>query len=71
MKNGLNHLKGAPNEQGTKWQKEMAEDQEATRIRDEAVDAMDEWYSTYKQAMRIACEDAPQLLEKLGITVRS
>lgn len=55
----------------TTQQKEMAEAQEATRLRDEAVDAIDEWYSTYKQAMRIACEDAPQLLEKLGVTVRS
>ncbi|MBD3275968.1 MAG: hypothetical protein GF372_11690 [Candidatus Marinimicrobia bacterium] len=65
-KDQLDALKNA----ATKQQKEMAEAQEATRIRDEAVDEIAEWYSTYTQAMRIACEDAPQLLEKLGVTVR-
>jgi hypothetical protein len=46
---------------------EMGEAQEATRLRDEAADALQEWYSDFIAIARIALEDKPQYLEMLGI----
>ncbi|MCY1721579.1 hypothetical protein OU798_14580 [Prolixibacteraceae bacterium Z1-6] len=47
--------------------KEMGEAQDATIARDEAVDALQEWYSDYIEIARLALADQPQYLEMLGI----
>lgn len=46
---------------------EMGEAQEATRMRDEAADKLQDWYSNFIAIARIALEDKPQYLEILGI----
>lgn len=46
---------------------ETGEAQEATRLRDEAADTLQEWYSDFIAIARIALEDKPQYLEMLGI----
>jgi len=51
--------------------KESGEAQQATLTRDKAADELDDWLSDYKALAKIALEDKPQLLEKLGILVRS
>lgn len=47
--------------------KEKGEAQEATRVRDEAFDDLDEWMDDFIAVCRIALEDQPQYLEMLGI----
>jgi hypothetical protein len=47
--------------------KQMGEGQEATRLRDEVVDTLQEWYSGFIAIARIALEDKPQYLEMPGI----
>ena len=41
--------------------------QEATRVRDEALKALDSWMSDFIAIVRIALAEVPQLLEALGI----
>ncbi|MCB8923488.1 MAG: hypothetical protein H6662_18025 [Ardenticatenaceae bacterium] len=48
-------------------EKEKSEAQKATKTRDAALDALDEWYSEFRTLARIALEDDPQLLEALGL----
>ena len=50
---------------------EYAEAQNATEARDAALDDLRDWMSDYLAAARVALEDQPQLLEALGILVRS
>jgi hypothetical protein len=48
-------------------EKEKGEAQEATRKRDAAIDALEEWLGDFSAIVRIALEPEPQLLESLGI----
>lgn len=52
-------------------QSETGEAQEATQDRDAALDAIDDWMAIFIAIARLALEDDPQLLEKLGILERS
>ena len=50
--------------------KETGEAQQATQERDARLDVLDSKMSKFYSLARLACEDAPQLLEMLGITVK-
>ena len=47
--------------------REMGEAQEATLKRDQAIEALDDWYSDFRKIARIALKTQPQYLEMLGI----
>ena len=49
---------------------EIGEAQQATLDRDTALDALDDWMSSFQEVARIALEDNPQLLESLGINIK-
>lgn len=47
--------------------KEMGEAQQATKLRDEALDLLEDWISDFTAVAHIALADTPQYLEILGI----
>ena len=51
--------------------KEVGESQEATKAKDKALAELEEWMSDFYAVAKIAMEDQPQLLESLGLLVRS
>ena len=51
--------------------KEIGESQDSTKIKDSAFAKIDKWMIDFKAVAKIAMEDNPQLLESLGILVRS
>lgn len=48
-------------------EQEKGEAQQATKDRDEAIRALDEWLSDFRVVARIALADSPQLLEALNL----
>ena len=51
--------------------KETGEAQQATKERDAQLDVLDSNMAEFYALARLACEDAPQLLEMVGITVKA
>lgn len=51
--------------------KEKGESQDATKKKDKAMSEMEEWMNDFYAVAKIAMEDQPQLLESLGLVVRS
>ena len=51
--------------------REKGESQEATQLKDQAFSELDDWMADFYAVAKIALEDQPQLLESLGILVRS
>lgn len=51
--------------------REMGESQEATKAKDKAIADLEWWMRDFYAVARIAMEDEPQLLEALGIFVKS
>jgi len=51
--------------------KEVGESQDATKAKEIAIRAIEEWMMDFNAVAKIAMEDKPQLLETLGILVRS
>lgn len=51
--------------------REIGEDQEATRQKNLAFIPLDDWMIDFYETARIAMEDKPQLLEAIGLLVRS
>ncbi len=54
-----------------KYQDEKAESEEANREKDEAFVKLDDWMDDFYATAKIALMEQPQLLESLGIRVRS
>lgn len=48
-------------------EKEKSDAQKATKARDEALDALDDWYTEFRELALIALEGDPQRLEALGL----
>ncbi len=51
--------------------KEIGEAQEATEVRDKALDNLAKWISDFRAVAKVVLEDNPQQLEKLGILART
>lgn len=51
--------------------REVGESEDATKAKNAAFIALDKWMREFKSVAKIAMEDQPQLLEALGILVRS
>lgn len=55
----------------TLYLKEVGESQEATKAKDKALSDLSDWMDDFYAVAKIAMEDKPQLLEALGLLVRS
>jgi len=59
---------------GTTWRRNkslLGEAQQATQERNQAIKALDTWISRFKKTARLALEEQDQLLEGMGLLVRS
>jgi len=52
-------------------EQEKGEAQQATKTRDEAIDALSDWLDDFLDIAEVALADRPQLLEALGVLARS
>lgn len=55
----------------SEYLREVGESQDATKAKDSAFEKIDLWMMDFYAVAKIAMEDQPQLLESLGILVRS
>jgi hypothetical protein len=55
----------------SEYLKEIGESQDATKAKDAAFATMDDWMRDFYAVSKIAMEDKPQLLEALGLLIRS
>ena len=55
----------------SEYLREKGESQDSTKVKDAAFAEMDDWMTDFYAVARIALEDKPQLLEALGLFVRS
>lgn len=53
------------------YQNEIGESQNATKVKNAAFEAIENWMDDFYAVAKIAMEDQPQLLESLGVFVRS
>ena len=53
------------------YMREKGESQDATKAKNAALILIDDWMSEFYEVAKIALEDQPQLLEALGVIVRS
>jgi len=53
------------------YQNEIGESQDATKIKNAAFEAIEDWMNEFYAVSKIAMEDHPQLLESLGVFIRS
>lgn len=67
---GLNEIEELESARAN-YLKEIGESQDATKAKDAALEAIDEWMMDFYAVAKIAMEDKPQLLESLGMLVRS
>ncbi|KAB8141732.1 hypothetical protein F8S13_18500 [Chloroflexia bacterium SDU3-3] len=51
--------------------KESTQAENAAKARDAAIDELDDWVEDFIKIARLALADNPQLLEALGVAVRS
>lgn len=50
--------------------KERGESENATKLKNEAMNEMDQWMRKFYKVAKIALEDSPQLLESLGMRIK-
>ena len=54
-----------------KYLREIGDAQQATIERDEAIDSMEDWMGDFISIARIAFDEDPQYLEKMGVVIKS
>ena len=69
--NGASTLIGEVESARTGYLREKGESQEATKTKDAAFSQLDDWMRDFYDVARIALDEKPQLLEALGLLVRS
>lgn len=70
LKNGIKLISDVDSARAL-YLKEIGESQDATKDKDETFAQLDDWMREFFAVAKIALEDSPQLLEALGVLVRS